>query len=78
MQYKLLVIENMSLSDDELLQEEEAEDKKMADLWTKKVRRQSSGLKLLVGDRLQLKENPKITMVLAKNGEEFNDDDYKI
>ena len=46
---------------------DEGEDKKLEELWSKKVRRRSSQLKRLVGDYLDLKEHPKITLLLAKN-----------
>ena len=45
---------------------DEGEDKKLEELWSKKVRRRSSQLKRLVGDYLDLKEHPKITLLLAK------------
>ena len=61
----------MSFSDGEaeVDPEAEAEDKKLEDLWVKKSRRRSSTLKILVGDKLELKENPKVVPHLAKNGE---------
>lgn len=64
----------MSISDFDLEEEgqgspsEEAEDKKLEEMWSKKVRRRSSQLKRLVGDYLNLKEHPKITLLLTKNG----------
>ena len=64
----------MSISDFDFEEEvqgtagEEGEDKKLEDLWSRKVRRRSSQLKRVVGDLLDLKEHPKITLLLAKNG----------
>ena len=64
----------MSISDFDLEEEgqgvprEEGEDKKLEEMWSRKVRRRSSQLKRLVGDYLDLKEHPKITLLLAKNG----------
>ena len=64
----------MSISDFDLDEEsqsapgEEGEDKKLEEMWSKKVRRRSSQLKRLVGDYLNLKEHPKITLLLTKNG----------
>ena len=49
---------------------DEGEDKKLEELWSKKVRRRSSQLKRLVGDYLDLKEHPKITLLLAKNSKQ--------
>ena len=63
----------MSISDYEFEDEAqgspggEGEDKKLEEVWSRKVRRRSSQLKLLVGDYLNLKEHPKITLLLAKN-----------
>ena len=64
----------MSISDFDFEEEaqgtagEEGEDKKLEDLWSRKVRRRSSQLKRVVEDLLDLKEHPKITLLLAKNG----------
>ena len=64
----------MSISDFDLEEEgqggrgEEGEDKKLEEMWSKKVRRRSSQLKRFVGDYLDLREHPKITLLLAKNG----------
>ena len=37
--------------------------------WGSKARRRSSDLKTFVSDRLNLQENPKIALMIAKNGE---------
>lgn len=64
----------MSISDFDLEEDgkgtpcEEGEDKKLEEMWSRKARRRSSQLKRLVGDYLDLKEHPKITLLLAKNG----------
>ena len=65
----------MSISDFEFEDEaqgspggEEGEDKRLEEVWSRKVRRRSSQLKRVVGDHLNLKEHPKITLLLAKNG----------
>lgn len=47
---------------------DDGEDKKLEEMWGRKVRRHSSQLKRLVGDYLDLKEHPKITLLLTKNG----------
>ena len=44
---------------------EEGEDKKLEEMWSRKVRRRSSQLKRLVGDYLDLKEHPKITFATS-------------
>ena len=67
----------MSISDFDLDEEgrggpgDEGEDKKLEEMWSKKVRRRSSQLKRLVGDHLDLKQHPKITLLLTKNGEDM-------
>ena len=64
----------MSISDFDFDEEtqgspgEDGEDKKLEELWSRKVRRRSSQLKRLVGDSLCLREHPKIALLLAKNG----------
>ena len=47
----------------------ETHDKKLEQMWSKKQRRRSSGLKILQGDKLKLQENPKLAVLLTKNGE---------
>ena len=37
--------------------------------WGSKARRRSSDLKTFVSDRLNLQENPKIALMIAKNGQ---------
>lgn len=64
----------MSISDFDFEEESrggpgvEGEDKKLEEMWSKKVRRHSSQLKRFVGDHLDLKEHPKIALLLTKNG----------
>lgn len=65
----------MSISDFEFEDEaqgsprDEEEDRKLEEIWSRKVRRRSSQLKLVVGDYLKLSEHPKITLLLTKNRE---------
>ena len=37
--------------------------------WASKARRRSSDLKNFVSDRLNLQENPKIALMISKNGQ---------
>ncbi len=57
----------MSLSDEEV--GEDGGDQRLQELWAKKSRRRSSELKILVQDNLEIRDNSKLTMHLAKNGE---------
>ena len=43
-------------------------DRKLEELWAKKVRRRSSALKLFFEDKLELRENQKIVSQLRKYG----------
>ena len=66
---KIVSISDFDLEEDgQGVPREEGEDKKLEEMWSRKVRRRSSQLKRLVGDYLDLKEHPKITLLLAKNG----------
>ena len=73
----------MSISDFDLEEEaqdatgEEGEDKKMEEMWSRKARRRSSQLKRLVGDLLELKDHPKVTLLLAKNGKRHDTQTHK-
>lgn len=49
--------------------EEEREDAKFKQHWTKKLRRQSSEYKISEGDKLCLKENSKFAAQMTKNCE---------
>lgn len=58
----------MSFWDGEVDVDPEVEDKKLENLWGKKRRRRSSELKIPIGDKLELKENSKVAVLVAKNG----------
>ncbi len=59
---------SMDISDEEAMGEDGG-DKRLQELWAKKSRRRSSELKILVQDNLEISDNSKLTMHLAKNGE---------
>ena len=44
-------------------------DHKLEELWSRRKRRRSSALKRFFGDKLKLQENPRIGVLLTKNGE---------
>ena len=64
----------MSFSDDDDTAEEGSgleEDKKLEELWARKMRRRSSLLKTFAGDHLELAKsglNPKTAALIAKSG----------
>ena len=63
----------MSYSDDDSDRETSVEvqegDQRLKQYWAKKARRRSSLFKKFDGDKLGLKDNAKIGMLKAKNGE---------
>lgn len=54
--------------DEEEMEPAEGPDKKLEEMWSRKQRRRSSDLKIFQGDRLKLQDNPKIVILLTKNG----------
>ena len=46
----------------------EGHDKELEELWSRKQRRRSSDLKILQADKLRLQENPKMSILLVRNG----------
>lgn len=47
----------------------EGHDKKMEEQWSRRKRRRSSALKRFFEDKLKLQDNPRIGVILTKNGE---------
>ena len=47
-------------------------DDRLKQRWASKARRRSSEFKTFVGDKLNLKENQKLMMMMGKNGTSIN------
>lgn len=46
----------------------EGHDKKLEELWSRKQRRRSSDLKIVLGDKLKLQDNAKMVILATRNG----------
>jgi hypothetical protein len=46
----------------------ESHDKELEELWSKKLRRRSSDLKIMHGDKLKLHDNAKMVILATRNG----------
>ena len=53
--------------------EDELQDEKFKQYWTKKLRRQSSEDKTCEGDKLCIRENSKFTALMTRNCEQTSD-----